>query len=577
MSEDHKFTDNIGTIVTKIMDLIGDKEFQNSLRGIAKTILQILPPEEVPEEMNTAAVADADLELSTEENNFKNSPRSDSAPVSNLSPSLESWSDHDEDKFNNKEDADVDVSVVADESMQSLPADVAVGMLHFGRSLANTVNGSTSALDTERESKTENQTGNGSRKNEKDEKDDWGIDISLVRQRCLLKAEAARWAAERRRLIDHGVDFQVEIQPTDRDLIARAKEMPECFLWTNNPSCPEPAFLTTFEELGHAYENLAESLLLIETVIGDPDLNSLLGEAMQFVAEAQSIVREAARRTGFEGNDVDQFLAYDWLKDLTQQRGIFIPRYMKTEDVGDPADSQALTERLAKFDSQITSLVRQIKTTKRLLGKVSYESKMTLQHPFDSSSRINTITRAIEELVPQFIPPSHVELRDYLLPILDLMDDVDTELKSTCLVLREIETFLSRNPEAESKVMVDDTLSEAVIKLRPNLRGKKMYMIGGIKRPLRQEAIRRAFELEELVWETVNPHTSLNQLLPMIKQEEVALVLLAIRWSSHDYSGIQEVCRQFGKPLVRLPGGTNPNQIANQIIGQAANRLQGVE
>ena len=49
---------------------------------------------------------------------------------------------------------------------------------------------------------------------------------------------------------------------------------------------------------------------------------------------------------------------------------------------------------------------------------------------------------------------------------------------------------------------------------------------------------------------------------------EVALVLLAIRWSSHDYDSVRTYCDQYGKPLVRLPGGYNANQVY-YILAQA--------
>ena len=54
----------------------------------------------------------------------------------------------------------------------------------------------------------------------------------------------------------------------------------------------------------------------------------------------------------------------------------------------------------------------------------------------------------------------------------------------------------------------------------------------------------------------------------------VAVVLLAIRWSNHDYDNVRDYCERYGKPLVRLPGGYNANQVAHHILMQAGDRLR---
>jgi hypothetical protein len=53
----------------------------------------------------------------------------------------------------------------------------------------------------------------------------------------------------------------------------------------------------------------------------------------------------------------------------------------------------------------------------------------------------------------------------------------------------------------------------------------------------------------------------------------VAVVLLAIRWSSHGFGEVKEFCEKYSKPLVRLPGGYNANQVAHNIVTQVGERL----
>lgn len=59
-------------------------------------------------------------------------------------------------------------------------------------------------------------------------------------------------------------------------------------------------------------------------------------------------------------------------------------------------------------------------------------------------------------------------------------------------------------------------------------------------------------------------------------RSDVAAVLLAIRWSSHSYGDVKEYCDKYGKPLVYLTGGYNPNQVAHQILAQVGDRLRAL-
>ena len=54
------------------------------------------------------------------------------------------------------------------------------------------------------------------------------------------------------------------------------------------------------------------------------------------------------------------------------------------------------------------------------------------------------------------------------------------------------------------------------------------------------------------------------------------VVALAIRWASHSFGDVRAFCDRHGKPLVRLPGGYNPNQVATQILAQCSERLRPV-
>jgi hypothetical protein len=105
------------------------------------------------------------------------------------------------------------------------------------------------------------------------------------------------------------------------------------------------------------------------------------------------------------------------------------------------------------------------------------------------------------------------------------------------------------------------------------LRGRSAVLIGGNRRREAEDALERALGLKELVWLETKQHQAVAAFEPQIARPDVAIVLLAIRWSSHAFGEVKLLCDRHGKPLARLPGGYNPNQVAAQILSQCSAHL----
>src|SRR5690606_3322008 len=91
-------------------------------------------------------------------------------------------------------------------------------------------------------------------------------DVPLIEARCRLKAEGARWAAKRRRLLAEGAAYSTNIEPVDRDIIARAKAIPDCFLWMCHPSGPSPSDLRLYEQVAACFEAVADALAVVKQI-----------------------------------------------------------------------------------------------------------------------------------------------------------------------------------------------------------------------------------------------------------------------------------------------------------------------
>jgi hypothetical protein len=396
-------------------------------------------------------------------------------------------------------------------------------------------------------------------------------DFALIETRCRLKAEGCRWAQSRRRMLSDGVDFHLEIDPKDRELISRAKQVPNCYLWMNHPSGPAPSDLSLYDNVAGCFEAVADAVALVKHIEEEEGSDQTEFEAaLDLLAEAQSALRMAI--TAIEGPmDNDQTEIFHWLKATAQERQVFIRRFMRLDDPADPTQSRALMARIEAIDSRLQDSRRRERQRKKLLGKVRHKVSIIQQNPAAAEEEWRILAASVDELITDGLPPSNRELREIVLPVIEHLPDSFEAPVNFQLVLREVDRFLASTSPVEAPVVAQP--SAEVVESARLLRGRSLVLIGGDKRQGAYQALKEAFGLSDLVWIETREHESIEGFAPYVARPDVAAVVLAIRWSSHSYGEVKNFCDRHDKPLVRLPGGYNPNQVAAQIMMQCSGRL----
>lgn len=397
-------------------------------------------------------------------------------------------------------------------------------------------------------------------------------ELEPVERRCRMKADGCRWAAERMRLMNEQADFRTEIAPLDWAIVEQARIIPDCRLWMNSSEAPVPATPDDYEVVGRCFEALGEAISLVRDVLVDlSGQKSHLTVAMQLSAEAQSALRAAVQQIAGP-TDHDQIAAYAWLRATTSARRILIERYMVADDQADPENWQDILARIESFRLSIVQARRRECRKGTLLGALSHLSDRLMC--CDESERRHLWEEAVkitDDLISLGVPPSDRQLRDVLLPVIDDAPDVQPASRAIRLVQREIDRVRDRRTSVANDRKIAGT-SEVQDAARL-LSGRSVTLIGGDCRPERKQALEEAFNLKELVWVETTPGQSVNSFAPFVARPEVALVLLAIRWASHSYGGVRRFCDRYHKPLVWLPAGYSPNQVATQVLAQCSDRL----
>lgn len=398
-------------------------------------------------------------------------------------------------------------------------------------------------------------------------------DLHLIERRCQLKAEGARWAASRRRLIAEGAFFDVDIEPVDQEIIAKAKAIPDCFLWMNNATtAPSPPDLRGFETVARCFEAVADVLSLLRHILNEPDQHqSEFEQCLDLLAEAQSALRKAI--LDIDGpTDTDQMQVYNWLKTTSNEHQIFIQRHMRTNDPADPSQWEDLAARIEVVDASMQETQRQAKQRRKLMNKIRHKLSLIADDPDGAEAHWEILVATVDDLINDGLPPSNRELRELLLPAIDKLPDLPKIPQGFELVLREIDRFLALSPSPDGTSATQPI--PQVQKVANLLQGRSMVLIGGERRRGSEKSLKDAFKLRELIWIETREHQSIDGFEPSVARPDVAVVLLAIRWSSHSHGDVKDFCDRHGKPLVRLPTGYNPNQVAVQIMEQCSERLR---
>ncbi len=395
-------------------------------------------------------------------------------------------------------------------------------------------------------------------------------DLETIIERTRLKAEGARWAVERDERQRDGDDFATQIRPGDQDVIQRARDLPHCFLWMNQSRGDVRVQADDFLLIADCFDALAESLMTLQATL-QADCRESFRQAIDFVAEAQSALRMAVSRVE-EHPDSDQQMVYHWLRNRASVERFYIERYMRITDPAAPERCDDVMDQTRALRDSLVKSSKLVKQKTQSLGKARYHLNRLTQHDeaFDRGEW-ERVVATIDQLVEDGTPPSSVEIRETLLPYVDQIPDLDLP-PGFLLVLREIDRWIASEALVDSRPIGRDAPPE-VQKVAELLGGRSIVLIGGEIRPAAKTAIEAAFNLKEVDWIATREHQSITAFESHIAGPGVALVVLAIRWSSHSFGEVQKMCDSHGRPLVRLPAGYGTNQVARQILDQCGQRL----
>jgi len=407
------------------------------------------------------------------------------------------------------------------------------------------------------------------------------LPLVTVAARCRVKCAAAKIMAKR----SAGAN-SAELDQEEAKLRKQAEELSDCSLWMLETQ-PSKCSKAHWENLAGGYAVCATgSELLKQWSANGPDL-SRGQEVLTCCAEAQSMLLYAVAAIGAVHRDHEQVQLFVHIRELGKIYQIYVPRFLRKEDPADPSKWGDLARRIAlTIAGQGATLVpgdaAMMRTPasdtalqgKKALDNLRYKLRRVAEGIMPDVDEWKQAALLLDQAAKAGVPPSSLALREMLVPVYPVIPR-DLEITPHVeRIFRAVELHLE-TLEAEAE-LPDDCPPEAnpeVLQVARFLQGRELVLIGGLRRTHHVEALKAAFGLADVRWLTTPEHTSFTVFESDIARPNVAAVLLAIRWSSHDYASVQEYCTKYGKPLIRLKSGYNANQVAHSLLAQASHRL----
>ncbi|MGL6073077.1 MAG: hypothetical protein ACRC8S_02825 [Fimbriiglobus sp.] len=389
--------------------------------------------------------------------------------------------------------------------------------------------------------------------------------LAEIAARCRLKAQVSRAFADAAEL-DSG------IAEHDRTVwLRQAQEMRDCYLWMLYLK-PLPPGL--WNNLASAYDCAAEAADLLGKLEPDTDPEQLK-TLLQLMAEGQAVLYAAVEGMDFGTKDYDQIGLFKWIQDRREAEDIFIPRFLKSSDRADPATAPDVLKRLREART-VSRPKDSKKEVKKALGNLKYKLKPLQTDPLGETVDWPGVVAMVDRLILELrVPANHIELRECLIPAQQVIPEehITPPLQAALEeVDRYLEVVAKRELEEESRDH-EPVYNSEVLKVREHLHGTELVFIGGDARPHSADSVIAAFGLSDLNWIAVPRHSSTSIFESPIARQEVRVVVVATRWSSHSYQDVRDFCVKYGKLFIKLPAGYHPNQLAHAILTQAGQRL----
>jgi hypothetical protein len=402
------------------------------------------------------------------------------------------------------------------------------------------------------------------------------LDLALIVTRCRLKAEGCRVLMERQAA---GPAGEAQVLERMKDQLRRGKILKECFLWMWWRERPAPGN-QVLERIALCYDAHAAATAAVEHAVRLSEkytrAEGLMEPAFQAMATSNSALRVALKETWLTSPDRDQDDGHLWLRNESWSRQVFVARHMRLDDPASVEMMPGVIEEAARIEKELAGIEGSAKAVETEINKIRYHAK---QLRGAERSDWEGHTAKIGAALERYAAGGHAPDEQRIVDILG-KDGAERALESGATgVLQRVATAVaSGTPMEREEADAGPTRewSERVKEARALVEGTAMVVVGGERRRDAEERLIEALGLTRVEWISITEHASGAALHAPIARADVSTVVILIKLAGHLH--VDEATAHadaYSKALVRVKAGYNPEQVAEAILTQAAEKLRG--
>jgi len=410
------------------------------------------------------------------------------------------------------------------------------------------------------------------------------IDLERIAMRCRIKAIACRHQTLRQNQ-ERDTPEEFESRQKMNELIAKAKAIPDCFLWMFFRK-GLPTSDRQLKLIAQCYEAVADTAELchaIEPIDSWPD-EELVPEALQLLSTTSSALRVSLEETWLTQPDIDQNEVHQWLKLVTAEHRYHVRHHMQLNDPANPeTDSPAAQLQAREMLSQLREQRARREQAERLMKKATYHAQKirdAAESPYDEElpdhdcQRVNEAVDALVELDPHGLDGMIRELTAIALPTL-FSNGVELHERMVAAAAQRATNPKPSDTPDDAGAPQRRSWSDDVLRVRELFDGGQIVVVGGEPRRDAIERMIDAFGLDRVEWPELTEHGSAEPMRAPISHPRTRLVVVLIKLTGHEHADrARDLARQAAVPLVHMPAGYNPEQIAAEVLNQASAQLQ---
>jgi len=347
-----------------------------------------------------------------------------------------------------------------------------------------------------------------------------------------------------------------------------------------NPQHPRLAEVATLLEI------TADAIILWDDAYNEPEGKSIA----QLVATVQSALRVSVQAVNVQDNwfDSDQKAVYQELKYYGEREQHYL-QHMRLNDAAEPTQHAYYRQQLDTLQQTVQDRRNADKQRQTQRNKLRFHVAKLLERPNNAPHEWQRVLASLEPFWqgddddPHLPPDIRVDVRPLLrlqnTPSLD--DETRDWFETISAVFEDMaaedadvdnKTLSRESAKSSSHPLHDTTISADVHRLAPYLEGRTVVIIGGDPKTRNSAVLEQHFNCR-IDWIKTNAHQSIYSFQSNLIRDDVILVALLIRWSSHVFGEVKSMCDDHNKLFVRLPRGYSVNMFAHEVIGQVGDRL----